>query len=181
MRFAGASSKKLSNRVRPGVLLVRASPRRCVMALIALDLPELERPAKATSAPRSAGNCAGAAALIRKRASGKRLMSSTDKAAPACSVQFRALGSPELYWKQHHAAAPENRFVGNGCRRDAAGVCACACVAARSGGPQFAGRGSATHNSTAGGTARGLAISGITRRGRRGRRSTGIIPVEVPL
>src|SRR5438105_12425892 len=44
------------------------------MALMALDLPALERPAKATSAPASGGNCAGAAALIRNRASSNRLM-----------------------------------------------------------------------------------------------------------
>jgi len=54
--------------VRPGVLLVRASARRWTMALMALDLPLLERPTKATSAPTSGGNCAGAAALIRNRA-----------------------------------------------------------------------------------------------------------------
>src|SRR5512146_3006495 len=58
------------SRVRPGVLLVRASPWRPTMALMALDLPAFERPAKATSAPRSAGNCPGAAALTRNLAFG---------------------------------------------------------------------------------------------------------------
>jgi hypothetical protein len=38
------------------------------MALMALDLPALERPANATSAPKSGGNCAGAAALTINRA-----------------------------------------------------------------------------------------------------------------
>ena len=33
--------------MRPGVRLTRASPLRCVMALMAVDLPEFERPAKA--------------------------------------------------------------------------------------------------------------------------------------
>src|SRR6185437_15459477 len=64
------SSKKLISRVRPGVLLVRASPWRPTIALMALDLPAFERPAKATSAPRSAGNCPGAAALRRNFAFG---------------------------------------------------------------------------------------------------------------
>jgi hypothetical protein len=76
----GASSKKFSSRVRPGVLLVRASARRCTMALMALDLPAFERPANATSAPASGGNCPGAAALVRKRASLKRLISRGRKA-----------------------------------------------------------------------------------------------------
>src|SRR6185437_2872485 len=70
MRCCDASSKKLISRVRPGVLLVRASPWRPTIALMALDLPAFERPANATSAPRSAGNCSGAAALMRKLAFG---------------------------------------------------------------------------------------------------------------
>src|SRR5580704_15635658 len=41
---------------------------------MALDLPALERPTKATSAPTSGGNCAGAAALMRKLAWLKRLI-----------------------------------------------------------------------------------------------------------
>ena len=53
------------------------------MALMALDLPALERPANATSAPWSAGNCAGAAALMRKRTSPKRLMQGAGKKAHA--------------------------------------------------------------------------------------------------
>jgi hypothetical protein len=46
------------------------------MALMALDLPALERPTKATSAPTSGGNCAGAAALIKNCTPLKRLMGS---------------------------------------------------------------------------------------------------------
>src|SRR2546423_6806173 len=42
-------SKKISSWVRPGVWEVRASALRPVSALIRLDLPTLERPAKATS------------------------------------------------------------------------------------------------------------------------------------
>jgi len=43
------------------------------MALMALDLPAFERPAKATSAPKSAGNCFGWAALTRNWTWGNRL------------------------------------------------------------------------------------------------------------
>src|SRR5271167_1569544 len=49
-------SKKISSWVRPGVLEVRASALRPVSALIRLDLPTLERPAKATSTPTIGGN-----------------------------------------------------------------------------------------------------------------------------
>src|SRR5580698_1919849 len=49
-------SKKINSWVRPGVLEVRASALRPVSALIRLDLPTLERPAKATSTPAIGGN-----------------------------------------------------------------------------------------------------------------------------
>src|SRR5687767_382910 len=45
--------------VRPGVLLVRAKPLRPSSALMALDLPTLERPAKASSAGPGTGRSAG--------------------------------------------------------------------------------------------------------------------------
>src|SRR5262249_54078304 len=44
--------------VRPGVCEVRASPLRPVSALIRLDLPTLERPAKAISMPHIGGSAA---------------------------------------------------------------------------------------------------------------------------
>src|SRR5882724_13260542 len=47
--------KKISSWVRPGVRDVRASALRPVSALIRLDLPTLERPAKAISVPRMGG------------------------------------------------------------------------------------------------------------------------------
>src|SRR5258705_13482660 len=53
--FDGAV-KKISSCVRPGVCDVRASARRPVSALIRLDLPTLERPAKAISTPRIGGS-----------------------------------------------------------------------------------------------------------------------------
>src|SRR5712675_1625446 len=49
-------SKKISSWVRPGVCEVRASALRPVRALIRLDLPTLERPAKATSMPAIGGS-----------------------------------------------------------------------------------------------------------------------------
>src|SRR5476649_352164 len=63
------------------------------MALMALDLLAFERPAKATSAPSSGGNCAAAAALTRNRASGKRLIVHDRgcQGVADSSVQFAAL------------------------------------------------------------------------------------------
>jgi hypothetical protein len=55
----------LINWVRPGVLLVRAS-FWLVNALIALDLPAFERPAKATSQPVSGGHSRMLGALLVK-------------------------------------------------------------------------------------------------------------------
>src|SRR5262245_60721030 len=54
--------------VRPGVLLVRARPLRPSSALIALDLPTLERPAKATSGGPGGGRSAGRPAAARNTA-----------------------------------------------------------------------------------------------------------------
>src|SRR5438874_274508 len=48
--------KNISSWVRPGVREVRASALRPVSALIRLDLPTLERPAKAISVPRIGGS-----------------------------------------------------------------------------------------------------------------------------
>ena len=50
---------------RPGVLLEKANRLRPASALIALDLPTLERPAKASSGPRSGGKSRGCAAESR--------------------------------------------------------------------------------------------------------------------
>ena len=50
-------SKKLIVWVRPGVLLVKARRLRPVSALIALDLPTLERPQKAISGGPVGGSC----------------------------------------------------------------------------------------------------------------------------
>src|SRR5262249_21119612 len=60
--------KKLICRVRPGVPLVRARPRRPRSAFRSDDLPTFERPAIATSGPRGDGPPPGAAAAPRNRA-----------------------------------------------------------------------------------------------------------------
>src|SRR5215471_1756446 len=59
--------KKISSWVRPGVCEVRASALRLVSALIRLDLPTLERPAKAISTPSIGGSDWNEAAADRKR------------------------------------------------------------------------------------------------------------------
>src|SRR4051794_4929265 len=56
--FLPGTSKKISSWVRPGVCEVRASALRPVSALIRLDLPTLERPAKAISSPSIGGSVA---------------------------------------------------------------------------------------------------------------------------
>src|SRR5215813_6247130 len=61
------AEKKISSWVRPGVCEVRASALRLVSALIRLDLPTLERPAKAISTPSMAGSDSNEAAAERKR------------------------------------------------------------------------------------------------------------------
>src|SRR5437868_6427286 len=62
MRAPLRSLKKLICRVRPGVRLAYASCVWRASALIALDLPEFERPANAISGAPSSGNCVIAAA-----------------------------------------------------------------------------------------------------------------------
>src|ERR1043165_562018 len=59
--------KKINSWVRPGVRDVRARLLRPVRALIRLDLPTLERPAKAISVPLIGGSEAGELAALRKR------------------------------------------------------------------------------------------------------------------
>jgi hypothetical protein len=58
----------LNCRVQPGVLLVLASLRFPAMALMPLDFPALERPAKATSRPVSGGPCGNVLAPLRNTA-----------------------------------------------------------------------------------------------------------------
>src|SRR5437763_14919284 len=71
--------------VRPGVLLVRASARRPVRALMALDLPTLERPANATSGGPGGGSSAMRPAARRNTACANALMAkagNSNKIAP---------------------------------------------------------------------------------------------------
>src|SRR5438105_15403497 len=90
-------AKKMSSRVRPGVCEVRASALRPVSALIRLDLPTLERPANATSAPAMAGSASTepAAAAKRQSAANSRRpdsISSAVKSAAATAGRSRPSG-----------------------------------------------------------------------------------------
>src|SRR5262245_27759105 len=62
----GSPLKNTSSWVRPGVCETRTSDFRPVSALIRLDLPTLERPAKATSRPCILGSDAGELAAETK-------------------------------------------------------------------------------------------------------------------
>ena len=62
------SRKKLICCVRPGVLLVNASRVRSASALIALDLPELDRPANAISGGPGGGICSSLATVRKNSA-----------------------------------------------------------------------------------------------------------------
>src|SRR5579864_1312748 len=64
-----SEAKKISSWVRPGVRDVRASAPRLVSALMRLDLPTLDRPTKATSAPFIAGSEAAEEAAATNRQS----------------------------------------------------------------------------------------------------------------
>src|SRR4051812_27025738 len=71
--------------VRPGVLLVRASARRSASALMALDLPTLERPANATSGGPGGSRSPTRAAARRNAALAKSVMAeagNSNKIAP---------------------------------------------------------------------------------------------------
>ena len=57
---------------------------------MALDLPEFDRPANATSAPTSSGNCSSLAADSRKRTLGNWLMRGLGLDSTGASVQFAA-------------------------------------------------------------------------------------------
>src|ERR1044071_5013953 len=63
----GSPEKRIRSRVRPGVCEVRASALRPVSALIRLDLPTFERPAKAISTPRGLGSDSIEPAAVAKR------------------------------------------------------------------------------------------------------------------
>ena len=65
---ASFTRKKLIRRVFPGVELVCTSFLRLTSVLIRLDLPTLERPAKANSGNSAGGYCDGWTALVTNSA-----------------------------------------------------------------------------------------------------------------
>src|SRR5260221_14583550 len=66
MRRRPPPLKKIRSCVRPGVCEMRARPLRPVSALMRLDLPTLERPAKAVSMPSARGSDSGELAAQKK-------------------------------------------------------------------------------------------------------------------
>src|SRR3954451_17410099 len=80
--------KKISSCVRPGVCEVRASALRLVRALTRLDLPTLERPARAISTPSGGGSRSSVPAAAWKsqvEANSRRPASITASEAAALS------------------------------------------------------------------------------------------------
>ena len=65
---AARQTEELICCVRPGVLLVNARRERFASALIALDLPEFDRPAKAISGGPGGGSCSSLATVSRNSA-----------------------------------------------------------------------------------------------------------------
>src|SRR5215475_4403031 len=87
--------KKISSWVRPGVREVRASALRAVSAVIRLDLPTLERPAKAISTPFIGGSEA-----------------SDDAAATNCQSPLNSLsGARSLMRGEHHKGPRRSRYA----------------------------------------------------------------------
>src|SRR5215472_12304677 len=80
--------KKINSCVRPGVLDVRASALRPVSALIRLDFPTFERPAKAISTPCIGGSAANtpAAALKLQSDANSRRPASISPAVKAADI-----------------------------------------------------------------------------------------------
>src|SRR5688572_29387616 len=91
MVSVGSAAKNISSWVRPGVCEVRASALRPVSALIRLDLPTLDRPAKAISTPRGFGNDSIEPAAVanchscanRRRPASRSAAEKSDAALPA--------------------------------------------------------------------------------------------------
>src|SRR5918999_846097 len=85
--------------VRPGVLLVNASRLRARRALIALDLPTFERPAKAISAGPGGGSSAARATAPRNCACENNLIKSRLSMRPGTQGMIRAmLGAAAVFF-----------------------------------------------------------------------------------
>src|SRR6476469_6212614 len=78
--------------VRPGVLLVRASARRPVRALMALDFPTLERPANATSGGPGGGSSAMRPTARRNTACANALMAKAGNSNKIAPFQYGESG-----------------------------------------------------------------------------------------
>src|SRR5690606_19468798 len=117
IRLPGAISKKFTSCVRPGVLLTRASLRAPKIALMALDLPEFERPTKATSRPSSRGKSLALAALFtnfgaltaRRRAASARSVSVQSAPVSAVDGSDRGVQAADISTELHRNR-PRGRF-----------------------------------------------------------------------
>src|SRR5690349_19991380 len=92
--------------VRPGVLLVKARRLRPWRALIALDLPTLERPTKASSGGPRGGRSPGRAARARNPACGNNLIDSRLSTISGTQGMIRALvfgAAAAVFAAQGHA------------------------------------------------------------------------------
>src|SRR5690349_10338267 len=87
--------------VRPGVLLTNASRRRPASVLIALDLPALERPAKAISGAPGRGRSRGSCTDIEY-----------DAFASGNSVKFRGFAVPLFFATPLPRGFPMRVFTG---------------------------------------------------------------------
>src|ERR1700687_6165774 len=93
-------SKKINSCVRPGVCEVRASALRPVSALIRLDLPTWEGPAKATSMPAIGGRVS-----IEGEAQ-KNCQSPANSFRP-CSISFASMSVVMRRFSIHHRHCEE--------------------------------------------------------------------------
>src|SRR6201746_681760 len=100
-------SKKINSWVRPGVCEVRASALRPVSALIRLDLPTLERPAKATSMPAIGGSVSIEGEAQKKRQAPEKTSVPVQTAfGPFQSASHRCRWSCEgFHWKPQMRAS----------------------------------------------------------------------------
>lgn len=96
--------------VRPGVLLAKARRVLRVSTLMVVDLPALERPAKAISGTASGGRPESLAAEMTKRAVSKMLK---------VTSSVKSLGVPSLYCAGHEKTpeSGKNRGPASGGRR----------------------------------------------------------------
>src|SRR5829696_4686105 len=114
----GSAEKKISSWVRPGVCEVRASALRPVSALIRLDLPTLERPAKAISTPRGFGSDSIEPAAVanchswanRRRPASRSAAEKPDEKSDAALTAFKLGLRPEIVIQRGAYSMPVSMY-----------------------------------------------------------------------